>query len=432
MTLKSLDEYRGIISDQELHHIHRNAKGLHGKHILAINSTFQGGGVAEMISSVIPLMNDVGIDMGWRIFHGNPDFFTITKKFHNSLQGESIHFTSMKQQLYEEASMRFATFTHIDHDCVIVHDPQPLPLIKYKRKKQPWIWRCHVDLSNPSSIVWDYLKGFILRYDLMIISNEAYLREDLPVEQRVILPAIDPLSPKNMELPQDIIDRYLEKFGIPTDKPLITQISRFDKWKDPTGVIRVFQKVREEIDCRLVLCGSMASDDPEGLRIFEEVKRESGASTLICGQYSEIEGEEKGEGECIVAGAPYGEDAGDIILITSENNILVNALQRTSDVIVQKSLREGFGLTVTEALWKGRPVVASSAGGIPAQITDGVNGFLVHPENEDGFAARIIDVLEDPGLGEELGRQGRQTVRERFLITRLIMDYLDILNYTMR
>ncbi|MDG6256728.1 MAG: glycosyltransferase [Methanomicrobiaceae archaeon] len=396
---------------------------------MAINSTYQGGGVAEMISSVIPLMNDVGIDMGWRIFHGNPDFFSITKKFHNALQGESIHFTPMKQQLYEEASMDFSTYTHIDHDCVIVHDPQPLPLIKYKPKRQPWIWRCHVDLTNPNNRVWDYLKGFILRYDMMIVSNEAYLREDLPVEQRVVLPAIDPLSPKNKELPQDLIDRNLEKFGIPTDKPIITQISRFDKWKDPGGVVRVYRKVKEEVDCRLVLCGSMAADDPEGLKIFDEVERECGAPTLICGQFPDIESEEGGE--CVIAGV-HGEDAGDIILITSENNILVNTLQRCSDVIIQKSLREGFGLTVTEALWKGRPVVASNVGGIPAQISDGENGFLVDPHDEDRFADRIIEVLEDPGLGEELGRRGWKTVRERFLITRLIMDYLDILNYAMR
>jgi len=399
---------------------------------MAINSTYQGGGVAEMVSSVIPLMNDVGIDMGWRIFHGNPDFFSITKKFHNSLQGESIHFTPMKQQLYEEASMDFSTYTHIDHDCVIVHDPQPLPLIKYKQKKQPWIWRCHVDLTNPNNRVWDYLKGFILRYDMMIVSNEAYLREDLPVEQRVVLPAIDPLSAKNKELPQDLVDRNLEKFGIPTDKPLITQISRFDKWKDPSGVIRVYRKVKEEVDCRLVLCGSMAADDPEGLRIFDEVERECGASAFICGPFTEIESEEREETECVVAGMPHGEETGDIILITSENNILVNTLQRSSDVIIQKSLREGFGLTVTEALWKGRPVVASNVGGIPTQITNGESGFLVDPHDEDGFVDRIIEVLDDPALGEELGRRGRQTVRERFLITRLIMDYLDILNYTIR
>jgi len=432
VNLNSLDEYRGIISDQELHAIHRNAKGLHGKHIMAINSTYQGGGVAEMISSIIPLMNDVGIDMGWRIFHGNPDFFSITKKFHNALQGESIHFTPMKQQLYEEASRDFSTYTHIDHDCVIVHDPQPLPLIKFKRKKQPWIWRCHVDLTNPNNRVWDYLKGFIIRYDMMIVSSEAYLREDLPVEQRVVLPAIDPLSPKNKDLPQDLVDKYLEKFGIPTDKPIITQISRFDKWKDPGGVVGVYRKVKEEVDCRLVLCGSMASDDPEGLRIFDDVERQCGAATRICGQFPDIEAEETAETECVIAGVHGGEEAGDIILITSENNILVNTLQRSSDVIIQKSLREGFGLTVTEALWKGRPVVASNVGGIPAQITDGENGFLVDPLDEDGFVERIIEVLDDPGLGEEVGRRGRQTVRERFLITRLIMDHLDILNYTLR
>jgi trehalose synthase len=400
MKLRSLDSYHGIVNDRNIYEIYQKARSLYGKHLLSINSTYQGGGVAEMSSSMVPIMNDIGIDLGWRIFHGNPDFFTITKKFHNALQGEDINLTQMKKRLYVEASENFSTYTHIDHDCVIIHDPQPLPLIRCIRKRQPWVWRCHVDLSNPRGKMWQYLKKFILRYDMMVVSNSDYIQNDLPVEQRVIHPAIDPFTPKNMEISGKMIEKYLNKFGIPTDKPLITQISRFDKWKDPEGVLRIFEEVKKEIDCRLVLCGSMAADDPEGMEIFSHI-------------------------ECALPNL-FGNR--DVILITSENNILVNALQRHSDVILQKSLREGFGLTVTEALWKERPVIASNVGGIPLQIADGVSGFLIPPNDTKAWVDRIIHVLENPDIGKKLGREGKRVVRERFLIPRLICDWLNLLN----
>jgi len=326
--MRSLEDYRKIAGDTAISMIHRMASRLYGKRVININSTYQGGGVAEILESLVPLMNDAGLDADWRILHGTPDFFTITKKFHNALQGEPINFTEMKKRLYVQTNENFSTYAHIeDHDCVIIHDPQPLPLIKFYKKRQPWIWRCHVDLSNPSRDLWDYLKNFILRYDAIILSCEEYKKEDLPVQQRIIQPAIDPLDTKNIELSKSDISKYLKKFGVPTDKPLITQISRFDKWKDPVGVVEVFKEVKKKIDCRLVLCGSMATDDPEGMKIYERVQRRVRSLTK----------------------------SGDVILITVENNILVNALQRSSDVIIQKSKREGFGLTVTEALWKGKP-----------------------------------------------------------------------------
>ncbi|MEA2035292.1 MAG: glycosyltransferase [Euryarchaeota archaeon] len=397
--MRSLEDYRGIVSDNIIYDIHKKARELYGKHIVHINSTYQGGGVAEMISSVVPLMNDIGISTGWRILHGNSDFFTITKKFHNAMQGESIHFTQMKKDLYQKASEDFHIYNRLDHDCVIIHDPQPLPLIKYYTKHQPWVWRCHVDLSNPNPDVWEFIKKFLLKYDQMVVSNKKYLREGLPVDQRIIPPAIDPLTPKNMDLPEIIQEKYLEKYNIPTDKPLITQISRFDKWKDPEGVLAVFEKVRKERDCRLVLCGNMAADDPEGQEIFKRVQKKARELTKNS----------------------------DVILITSENNILVNALQRKSDVILQKSLREGFGLTITEALWKGRPVVASDVGGIPSQITNRENGFLVQPEDIKGCADRVIQLLDDRKLAENIGNRGKEVVRENFLVTRLLSDHLDLL-----
>jgi trehalose synthase len=398
--MDTVTSYREIVGDDALSAIYRKARKLYGKHILHLNSTYQGGGVAEILVSFLPLANDAGINMGWRILHGHPDFFNITKKFHNALQGDDINLTNRKKELYLQANRDFSVYTHINHDCVIIHDPQPLPLITFYKKKQPWIWRCHVDLSAPDPEVWDYLKQFIIKYDLVIVSNETYVKKDLPVEQRIINPAIDPISLKNKNLSDNDIAKYLKKFNVPTDKPLITQISRFDKYKDPEGVFRVFKRVKEEVDCRLILCGSMASDDPDGLKMYRKIERAAK--------------------KCV--------DNKEVILITVENDILVNVLQRSSAVIVQKSKREGFGLTVTEALWKAKPVVASSVGGIPLQIEDGVNGFLVDPNDEERFAERIIEVLKNPALGEELGANGKKTVKRKFLITRLVSDYLDVLN----
>ncbi len=397
--MHTLVDYYEIVGDEIISSLYRNARCLHGKHIIHFNSTFQGGGVAEILASLLPLMNDVGLDASWLILHGHPDFFTITKKFHNALQGDKINLTEMKKRLYLQASEDFSVFTHIRHDCVIVHDPQPLPLIICYKKRQPWVWRCHIDLSNPNPEIWAYLKRFILRYDEVIISNEQYRRASLPVPQRVIFPATDPLSAKNKELSATDIRKYLKKFEIPTDKPLITQISRFDKYKDPEGVLRVFNLVREKVDCRLALCGSMATDDPEGMQVLERIE----------------------------AKTRHQVNNGDIILKTVENDILVNVLQRNSSVIIQKSKKEGFGLTVTEALWKKKPVVASKVGGIPLQIRDGESGFLVAPEDEKGFADRIVQLLKDRPLADKVGQAGYETVKKNFLITRLLSDYLSLL-----
>lgn len=402
--MRNLEDYRDIVGEEVISSIYRKARNLYGMRIVHINSTYYGGGVAEILNTFVPLMNDAGVEADWRILRGTPDFFDITKKFHNGLQGDRVNLTQIKKQLYVQANADFSSYCHIDHDCVIIHDPQPLPLIKFYRKKQPWVWRCHVDLSDPNIGLWEYLKSFILRYDMAVISSPKYRREDLPVFQRVIHPAIDPLSPKNMNLSDRMISKYMSKFGIPVDKPLISQVSRFDKWKDLGGVLDVFDLVRSKFDCRLVLCGSMAADDPEGHQVFERIRRQ--ANSLI----------KKGE----------------IILITSENNILVNVLQRSSAVVIQKSAREGFGLSVTEALWKAKPVVASETGGIPHQIKSGENGFLFAPQDAEGFAHCIVGILKKPKIGDEIGKRAREVVRERFLITRLLSDYLDLLNDIMK
>ena len=397
---RTLEDHRPIVGDDVISGIYRKAASLQGKRVLHVNSTYQSGGVAEMIISLVPLMNDVGIKTQWNILNGDGDFFAITKNFHNALQGQAVAFSDEEKGLYVRTNESFSGKMEIDQDLVVIHDPQPLPLIRFYNKTQPWVWRCHVDLSNPNADLWEFLKDFVLDYDRMVISHEEYRRRGMPMEQWICRPVIDPLSEKNRDLSEGEIAGLLAKYGVPTDKPLITQISRFDKWKDPEGVVEVFARVREHVDCRLVLCGSMAPDDPEGWAIYRGVEEKARAFI----------------------------DAGDVILITAEDHLLVNALQRASAVILQKSLREGFGLTVTEGLWKGQPVIASRVGGIPLQIEDGETGFLLEPTDTDGFAWRVRQVLENPELGEQLGRAGKEHVRQNFLITRLLTDYLDMLN----
>ena len=400
----SLEHFRHIVPDETLAQIYARARGLYGKHIVHLNATYQGGGVAEILYSLVLLMNDVGVDAGWRILHGSQEFFEVTKGFHNALQGARLNLSERKKRIYLQVNENFSKFTHLDHDCVIVHDPQPLSLIRFYRKRQPWIWRCHIDLTDPHEELWDFLKGFLLKYDQMVVSNETYFKGDLPVDQRLMLPAINPLSQKNRDINSRTVVDYVEKAGIPTDKPVITQVSRLDPWKDPLGAIDVFKLVKGKVDCRLVFCYNVASDDPEGIQMFNKVKRKAGS--LL--------------------------DKKDILLIVGNNETLVNAIQRFSSVVIQKSTREGFCLSVTEALWKGTPVVASNVGGLPLQIEDARNGFLLEPSDTEGFADRIVHILKNPKEKENLGQQARETVRQKYLIPRLLSDYLWMLNAIMK
>ena len=395
-----LEDFRHIVPDERLAEIYARARGLYGKHIVHVNATYQGGGVAEILYSLVQLMNDVGVDAGWRILHGSQEFFEITKSFHNALQGAKLNFTEKKKQTYLQVNDSFSKFTHLQHDCVIVHDPQPLSLIRAYRKRQPWIWRCHIDLTNPNQELWDFLKGHLIKYDEVVMSSEKYFKEDLPVNQRLMFPAINPLSEKNRDISDKMIHEHLAKAGVPTDKPIITQVSRLDPWKDPEGVIDVFKMVKEKVDCRLIFCYNVASDDPEGLRMYRKVQRK--ANRLI--------------------------NTGDIVFVVGNNEALVNSVQRFSNVIIQKSIREGFCLCVTEALWKGTPVVASNVGGIPYQIDDGLSGYLVEPQDNAGFAERIVHILQNPDEAKAVGKKAREKVRKEFLITRLLSDYLDMLN----
>jgi trehalose synthase len=401
MKINNLSSYAKIVGKQQIDEIHAQAEKLSGKHITCVNSTYQGGGVAEILNSLVPLFDQVGVDFGWRILHGTPDFFTITKKFHNGLQGSPINLSQRKKDIYFETNRRFSTFTHLEkHDLVIIHDPQPLPLISFYKKTQPWIFRCHIDISNPNKEVWEYLKGFLQKYDHFVVSLPEYEKDDLNLPQTVIHPAIDPVTAKNKPVSETKITKYLEKFGIDRKKPIISQISRFDPWKDPIGVVKVFERVRKKMDCQLVLLGQFATDDPEGHKILLSLQKKVDKSA----------------------------HKHDIKLLVVDNAFLVNCLQRASTVVIQKSLKEGFGLTVAEALYKGTPVVASKVGGIPLQVLDGVNGFLCSPHDLKGFSDSVIKLLKDEKLRDTLGKAGKEHVKKNFLITRLMLDWLHLMN----
>lgn len=389
--LISVEDYEPLVGGETVERLLKKADGLHDLHLVNVNSTYYGGGVAEILSSLTLLMNASGIRTGWRVIQGRPDFFSITKKMHNALQGGDINLTDLKLQIYEEVAFENAARLHLDHDVVIVHDPQPLPLIQHYRKKAPWIWRCHVDLSNPHREVWDYIAPLIERYDAVVLSLPEYAQK-LGTPQRFIMPAINPFSTTNKELSDAEIEDRFERYNIPADLPLVVQVSRFDKWKDPQGVIDAFRIARKQVDCTLVLVGNVATDDPEGQEVF--------ASLCQC-----------------------AEDR--IRILSVQDTALVNALQRRATVVVQKSIREGFGLTVTEAMWKGAAVIGGNVGGIKHQIQNGKNGFLVN--NVEEAAKRIVQLIKDKASRERLGRNARETVRSRFLMTRLMEDWLDLI-----
>ena len=395
--MHSIEEYKKIAGENIVESILDKAERLSDKHILFINSTYQGGGVAEILNSIVPLFNEAGLDLGWRNLHGTPDFFSVTKKFHNALQGGKINLSKNKKRIYIETNWRFSTFTHLDHDLVVIHDPQPLPLICFYQKKQPWIFRCHVDLLDPNPALWGYLAGFIKKYDRFVVSKSEY-KKDIDVPQSVIPPAIDPLSIKNKAITAKVVDKYLAKFDISRNKPIVSQVSRFDKWKDPLGVVKAFEEARGKKDCQLVLLGSFATDDPEGQAVVEKLYKRVQRSRY----------------------------KNDIKLISIENNFLVNCIQGASDVVIQKSTKEGFGLTVSEALYKGTPVVASRVGGIPLQVIDGVNGFLHQPSQTRLFSKSVLKLLGDEKLRQEMGRKGKEHVKNNFLITRLMLDWLGL------
>ena len=386
-----IEDYETFIGPETIERIQRKARPLQHLHVANVNSTYYGGGVVELLTSLTLLMNSVGIKTGWRVIQGAPDFFSITKKMHNALQGGEINLSDRKMEIYEEIIYENAIRNHLDgHNMVISHDPQPLPLINHYKKNGPWIWRCHVDLTNPNKELWNYLVPFIEKYDAVILSIKDYMQK-LKTPQVFFMPAIDPFSILNREMSEEEIRERFDHYKIPMDLPLIVQVSRFDRWKDPEGVIQAFRIARKEVDATLVLLGNVATDDPEGAEVYE--------SLLDCR-------EER------------------IIILSHQDTALVNALQRRAAVVLQKSIREGFGLTVAEAMWKGAAVIGGNVGGIRYQIRNGVNGFLVSSVEE--AAARMVQLIKDRKLRQRMGQKAKETVRKTFLLTRYLEQYLDL------
>ncbi len=349
--------------------------------------------MAEILNRMIPLLRQLDVDARWDIIQGNDAFFQVTKKFHNALHGKSQDITPSDFDLFRQTTGKNLAEMELYGDILFIHDPQPAGLIQKKSKLgRKWIWRCHIDISQPNKEVWDFLRPIVAQYDAAVFSAPAFSPE-LPIRQFLISPSIDPLSEKNKDLPKEIIDAVFIKYGIPTDKPIITQVSRYDYLKDPVGVIQAFEMVRKSIDCRLVFAGGTASDDPESDKVLAEVKEKAGNNPDI-----------------------------HILLVPPNSDLEINALQRGSTIILQKSLGEGFGLTVSEALWKSKPVVASAVGGIPLQVKDKLTGLLTH--GIEGTAYALRQLLSNPEYANWLGNNGHEHVKYNFLITRHLKDYL--------
>ncbi|HJX24019.1 MAG TPA: glycosyltransferase [Candidatus Bathyarchaeia archaeon] len=396
-----LGDFSQVVGQQEIDSIRTLAEGLRGMSITEVNSTSYGGGVAEILRSMVPLIRDAGLDVRWEVIEGSFEFFSVTKKIHNALQGMNVELTDDERRIYLEYNKMNSERMQLDTDFVVVEDTQPTPMIDFHRTRRgKWVWRCHVDLSTPSIAVWNFLDEYINRYDAAVFSSEKYVIPTLKLPKvSIIPPSINPLSDKNREIPEDLVLKILERHGVKQDKPIITQVGRFDPWKDTTGAIDVYRMIKKEFpQVQLLLVASMANDDPEGWLYFEKTARHAG-------------------------------DDGDIHILTDligVKDLEVNAFQRASDVILQMSTREGFGLTVSEGLWKGVPVVGRNVGGIPLQVINGSTGFLVDTTSE--AAEKTIYLLKNQEEAKKMGENGKEHVFRNFLITRLLRDHLRLLN----
>jgi len=392
-----LEKYKELLGDDEIERISKKAKNFKNKKVLHINSTKYGGGVAEILQNMIPIMKELGIDAKWEIFSAPEEFFEVTKKMHNALQGnKEIQFSEDEISLYLDQAR--STFDQIkpNADFIIIHDPQPCPVIdQIKKKEGKWIWRCHIDTSEPNPQAWKMIADYLPKYDALIFTKLEYIQDDFRDNIYQIPPSIDPFSVKNEGISDTRAREIVKKF-VPLDKPLVTQVSRFDPWKDPFGVIDAYRMVKENKDISLTLIGSLAEDDPEGKEYLQKV-------------------------------IDYANDDPDIYILTNldgVHNIEVNAFQRISDVILQKSIREGFGLTVTEAMWKETPVIGGNVGGIKLQIDNGINGYLVDTVEET--AEKILEILNNPEKAKDLAKKGKEKVKENFLLINHVEKYLDL------
>jgi len=404
---KRLDDHAPYAGEAAIADARRLGRGLEGARVLHVSSTPYGGGVAELLHTITPLMRDAGLDAQWFVMDGAPgEFFEATKKIHNTLQGAEDDLTSEEWAVYDDVNRRLAaSFPEGPWDFVVVHDPQPLlagalvrgSVAKRMAQNAKWFWRCHIDLSTPLGSTWERLHPLVNQYDAAIVTSREYAKEEITIPVTEITPSIDPTSPKNLPLDHERAREVLSRFGVDPDRPLLVQVSRFDPWKDPFGVIDAYRAVKAEYpDAQLALVGSIALDDPEGVRLLGDLNQAAG-------------------------GDP------DVHVLSNQDGVHateVAAFQQEADVIIQKSIREGFGLTITEGMWKARPVVAGQATGCRLQIEDGLNGYLIGSTEE--CAARIMQILSDPGPSQALGREARERVRRRFLSTTHLAHYLSL------
>lgn len=399
---RRLEDFRESAGEEAVERLREAAAPLKGSRLVQISSTSFGGGVSELLYSHVALLQDLGIDADWQLLEGSDEFFTVTKLVHNALQGMPVPWTDAFENTYLERVRSNAERFEPDADFVFVHDPQPVALLTFLeemgRRRGRWVWRCHIDLSQPMEQVWSFYAVHVARYDAAVFTLEDFAKPGVAPRVSIIPPSIDPLSPKNTHLDPEAVREILAAYNIDPERPLVTQVSRFDPWKDPVGVIDAFRQAEEEVpEAQLILVGSMAEDDPEAWHFLELAQEHRG-------------------------------DDPDIHILTNFQDVgpfVVNAFQRASDVVVQKSIREGFGLTVAEGMWKERPVIGGNVGGIRLQIEDGVSGYLVDSPEE--CASRLVELLHDPKRREEMGRAGRARIRDRFLTLRELTDYLTLL-----
>ncbi|MBU1122754.1 MAG: glycosyltransferase [Candidatus Omnitrophota bacterium] len=393
----TIDSYKDIAPAGTIDLIYNLAGRLQGKSFLHVNSTRYGGGVAEMLHRLLPMFNDLGINARWEVMEGTPLFYQTTKNFHNALQGLPSEISSEMYDEYIKVNRKNAKKISFAADFAVIHDPQPAALIYKKPKHVPWLWRCHIDISRPQRKVWNFLKEYVLQYKGTIFSLPSFSQK-LSIPQFLMYPSIDPLSDKNRDLTDKEIDDVLSQHNLPRDKPIMLQVSRFDRFKDPLGVIEAYKLVKKYNDCSLVLAGGGAADDPEGIEVLRQVKEEASHDKDIF-----------------------------IFDLPPDANITINALQRAATVIIQKSTKEGFGLTVAEAMWKGKPVIGGAVGGIAVQIIYGRTGYTVN--SVEGCAYRARHLLNNPDSLLKMGQDAREYTRHNFLITRHICDYLSLMVY---
>jgi trehalose synthase len=393
----NLDAYAPFVGTGTIEEIRLLGDRLRGRHVQNVNSTAVGGGVAEILNRLIPLLREVGVDATWDVMRGGDEFYAVTKAIHNGLHGQPVTLSDRDVEVFHETTEQNLRTLTLSDDIVFIHDPQPAGFIKRRPPGSHWIWRCHIDLSGPTPGVWEFVRGWVERYDAAVFSAPQF-SPALPIDQALISPSIDPLADKNRELDAHTIESIVGGLGIDLSRPLVTQVSRFDRLKDPLGVIDAFRLARKYNDAQLLLVGGSASDDPEGLQVLAECRDRAAGDPDI-----------------------------HVVELPPTANVEINAIQRASTVILQKSLREGFGLTISEALWKGKPVIAGAVGGIPLQVTHKYSGILTH--TVEGTAYWIKQLLNAPDFARRLGENGREHVRQNFLLTRHLRDYMLLFLY---